>query len=1257
MSKKHFWGHPLPNKIEGGLADDKKRSDFDPKALESGKQVELEHTKDPEIAEEIASDHLTEDPQYYKKLKTIEKNDEADLQKMSQPTLRFPNIKDLPTRPDQEVKTINRNKVYQIPIKDEAYKETFGVDHKFIDQQALENKKLANKMTNKQADPDLSPSQRHMTRRNWEARLHQSTKNSGTRGGYTFKDKNTGTSSAYIYKDPYEVNSDWVREHEAAHHLLNKISHHPQFGDNHRIALVNKLVSMVHPDDYSAIHGNLTIHDRYSDKSPQFNEEVLNHVRDFLTSRYTRETHDDFVKENFPSNYKPIDYNRLKRSWKDITNYAKMLTPAQLKALTEPEGGNMGESIAASQGLEKNIKSFAVGLGMLGALSSHAPVLSVQENQGPVEEKVDDKSFGSQPEDHFLHNVMQVETSGGKNLNHPKINYGIHKGHQAVGRFALMPLTIKEISKRHVITGGNDDELHDLATSHPDTISKKIKKNPELELKVARALARHVIDRHGDNTPNAAFAWKYGHNLKAKNIDPHKRDNDVYIQKFKKLASGQSTMGLEPYRSVASVEKNENVDLNKAPVLLDQDNYTFPRGSYRLASEDAPKMKVKTQPLKSGLFHHVFYDKNKENFIHVLSKHKDFKKRPLSIIRGSKIHHDQHGTIFQAQDTATHPLHQAMGYGTTLKKLAAKFHGKIVSDYILSENESKSWKKVANDPNFKLELAPAAFDFDIDTENRQAYTDSTHVLTYKNNKLAANEGDVLDLNKMSQPSLKFPKLGVEGRQGDNVQVIETPRQKEIFARKATQEFLNPPQGPKYSDQVKNKTRPKEVKRITNALGTKYMGVNIGSQASTLAGKEFSRFEEGDSDFKDKQKAHLEKRNQLIRDYNDQYRKWQEKAMSFKQEDFQDPAKKQEWFEHLKQKPQKPKLPRKPSKPKRGSDKLTNEEKIARGSQIDMVKEHEAMHRTFHLIDQKHGKGTRKKVVHNLLSQFEPETVNALWSWVAARGYSEKSPHFTEELITHARDVLSSPKQRESFKKYLQRQGASQESVDNHVKHLKIGWKKANHYAKHLSSDMLKSEEIDLIKAPYLMDDETSDKIGSNDLDKPYKNDSFIRTNKLANGMYHHFFNNPGYSKHFLSTSQDPHKTEKYVANIGGTKFYNGENRGGLKVSISKVHPKHKGKGYGKLLYLAALAEHGDLESDENLTNRSNAVWNQLEKLGGGHVRVDLAPVSQLDNPFDLIATLSSHRAKADREGLKSLIHAKNDKLAANENIENDLTKS
>ena len=60
-------------KLHGGAGDNRPDSDFEPQQLEIGIKHEMEHTKDRKIAKEIAKDHLSEDPNYYKKLKKIEK--------------------------------------------------------------------------------------------------------------------------------------------------------------------------------------------------------------------------------------------------------------------------------------------------------------------------------------------------------------------------------------------------------------------------------------------------------------------------------------------------------------------------------------------------------------------------------------------------------------------------------------------------------------------------------------------------------------------------------------------------------------------------------------------------------------------------------------------------------------------------------------------------------------------------------------------------------------------------------------------------------------------------------------------------------------------------------------------------------------------------------------------------------------------------------------------------------------------------------
>jgi len=68
-------------KIKGGFADKSESEDFDSKQLKMGIKVEMEHTDDPKIAQEIAMDHLKEIPDYYTRLKVMEQKAKKDMKK------------------------------------------------------------------------------------------------------------------------------------------------------------------------------------------------------------------------------------------------------------------------------------------------------------------------------------------------------------------------------------------------------------------------------------------------------------------------------------------------------------------------------------------------------------------------------------------------------------------------------------------------------------------------------------------------------------------------------------------------------------------------------------------------------------------------------------------------------------------------------------------------------------------------------------------------------------------------------------------------------------------------------------------------------------------------------------------------------------------------------------------------------------------------------------------------------------------------
>jgi len=76
--------------LPGGKGDETTTKQVDKNQLEMGIKVEMEHTKDPNLAREIAMDHLTEDPQYYTKLKDAGIADELQGGKLGEAAPKTP---------------------------------------------------------------------------------------------------------------------------------------------------------------------------------------------------------------------------------------------------------------------------------------------------------------------------------------------------------------------------------------------------------------------------------------------------------------------------------------------------------------------------------------------------------------------------------------------------------------------------------------------------------------------------------------------------------------------------------------------------------------------------------------------------------------------------------------------------------------------------------------------------------------------------------------------------------------------------------------------------------------------------------------------------------------------------------------------------------------------------------------------------------------------------------------------------------------
>jgi len=75
-----MWAMNERSKVNPGGRAEKKgvtRDDFPKATIEKGIKVELEHTKDRELAEKIVLDHLAESPKYYDALEKMESGLEA----------------------------------------------------------------------------------------------------------------------------------------------------------------------------------------------------------------------------------------------------------------------------------------------------------------------------------------------------------------------------------------------------------------------------------------------------------------------------------------------------------------------------------------------------------------------------------------------------------------------------------------------------------------------------------------------------------------------------------------------------------------------------------------------------------------------------------------------------------------------------------------------------------------------------------------------------------------------------------------------------------------------------------------------------------------------------------------------------------------------------------------------------------------------------------------------------------------------------
>lgn len=135
----------------------------------------------------------------------------------------------------------------------------------------------------------------------------------------------------------------------------------------------------------------------------------------------------------------------------------------------------------------------------------------------------------------FLDKISQLESSGGKNTDHPMITSGPQQGQQAIGNYGILPNTVRELINRQKLHGQMTQPLQDLNAMPDEDMRHRLEQDPDLQEQLAHQLANKVTQDQMGDEDKAAYSWKMGHNLKPDNISQEQLDKNDYVQKYRRL--------------------------------------------------------------------------------------------------------------------------------------------------------------------------------------------------------------------------------------------------------------------------------------------------------------------------------------------------------------------------------------------------------------------------------------------------------------------------------------------------------------------------------------------------------------------------------------------------------------------------------------------------------------------------------------------------------------------------------------------------
>lgn len=136
----------------------------------------------------------------------------------------------------------------------------------------------------------------------------------------------------------------------------------------------------------------------------------------------------------------------------------------------------------------------------------------------------------------MMKKISLLESSGGKDVDHPEIESGLQAGQTAIGQYGILPNTVREQVQSLRNRGAPvPDEIQNVEDMSDDDIRNALSSNKKTENYIAGDLMARILNRTQGDEDKAAYMWNTGHNLDPDSITPATLNENPYVKKYRKL--------------------------------------------------------------------------------------------------------------------------------------------------------------------------------------------------------------------------------------------------------------------------------------------------------------------------------------------------------------------------------------------------------------------------------------------------------------------------------------------------------------------------------------------------------------------------------------------------------------------------------------------------------------------------------------------------------------------------------------------------